>query len=125
MSSKALQPSLFSGRRLKLTGTCKNKIQTPNRDLGLPLLPSQTHLLSLSPLLTVQGGLGLLRVLGKLRDRDLQLSQLSAACLNSPPLPSSLRKLTGLPHALLGLQAHRDEHDQIISRKRARPVDVW
>lgn len=55
MSSKACIPHYFQAEDWKLTGTRKNKIQTPNCDLGLPPLPLQTHLLSLSSLLTVQG----------------------------------------------------------------------
>lgn len=40
MSSKACSPHYFQVEDWKLTGTCKNKIQTPNRGLGLPPLPS-------------------------------------------------------------------------------------
>lgn len=39
MSSKACIPH-FQAEDWKLTGTRKNKIQTPNCDLGLPPLPS-------------------------------------------------------------------------------------
>ena len=87
MSSKACIPHSFQVEDWKLTGTHKNRIQTPDHDLGLPPLPSPApspvSLTSLSP----RGFLGLLRVLGKLHDRDLQLSQLFAACLNAPPFP--------------------------------------
>lgn len=40
MSSKACIPHYFQVEDWKLTGTHKNKIQTPNCDLGLPPLPS-------------------------------------------------------------------------------------